>query len=293
MFFTTLVLAILGALVLTSTEITIPHALGLEQSYDFVTNWGETGIGDGQFRHPHGIDVDSSGNVYITVRDNLEIQKFTNDGKFIMKVTSNTSREGEYRDLIIKENTTRSIFRSNVTRDGEFLDPHGIDVDSYGNMYVADAATLNVQKFTNDGKFITKWGSNGTGDGQFNYLEDIEIDSFDNLYVADAGNTRIQKFNVNGDFITKWGFQGANDGEFNYPWGIAIDSQDNVYISDSETSIVQKFTNDGKFITKWGINGTGNGEFNGPEGLAVDLDGNVYVADSGNDRIRKFSPRSQ
>lgn len=127
---------------------------------------------------------------------NLEIQKFTNDGKFITIVTSNTSREGEYRDLIIKENTTRSIFRSHVTRDGEFLDPHWIDVDTYGNMYVADAATLNVLKFTNDGKFITKWGSNGTNIKEFNGPEGIVVDPNGNIYEADAGNDRIQKFSL-------------------------------------------------------------------------------------------------
>ena len=58
---------------------------GSEQTYEYVTKWGSTGIADGEFRHPHGIDVDSSGNLYITVRDNLEIQKFTNNGKFIDK----------------------------------------------------------------------------------------------------------------------------------------------------------------------------------------------------------------
>jgi NHL repeat len=86
----------------------------------------------------------------------MEVQKFTSDGTFIAKWESNTTRKGEYREFIMKEGVPRSIFRSNDTRNGEFLDPHDIDVDSFGNVYVADAGTLNVQKFTNNGTFIAK-----------------------------------------------------------------------------------------------------------------------------------------
>jgi hypothetical protein len=263
-----------------------------DQTYEYVTKWGSTGIADGEFRHPHGIDADSSGNLYITVRDNLEIQKFTSNGKFIDKWASNTTRDGEYRDIIIKENVPRSVFRSTDPRDGEFLDPHGVDVNSIGNVFIVDAALINVQKFDSNGKFITKWGTNGTGDGEFYLLEGIGIDSFDNTYVVDAGNKRIQKFDSNGKFITKWGTNGTGDGEFRYPYGIAVDSLNNVYVSDKLNSKVEKFTNDGEFITKWGTKGTGDGEFRYPEDLAVDLEGNVYVTDSNNDRIQKFSPTS-
>ena len=48
--------------------------------------------------------------------------------------------------------------------------PHSIDVDSSGNVYVADSGNSRIQKFTSDGKFITKWGSEGSQTGQFRSL---------------------------------------------------------------------------------------------------------------------------
>jgi tripartite motif-containing protein 71 len=270
-------------------KIVIPNGLGLEESYIFVTKWGSTGKGDGQFRHPHGIDVDSSGNLYVTVRDNMEVQKFTRDGTFIGKWESNTTREGEYRDLIIKEGKIRTIFRTNVTRDGEFLDPHGIDVDSFGNVYVVDALTLNVQKFTNNGTFITKWGVSGTGNGEFRHPHDIIHDSFGNVYVTDYNNSNIQKFDSNGTFITKWGVNGTGNGEFRYLESIGIDSNNNIYVADTGNDRIQKFDSNGTFITKWGVSGTGNGEFRFPYGIAVDSLDNVYVSDRDNSEVQKFT----
>ena len=54
---------------------------------------------------------------------------------------------------------------SNGTGDGQFMRPHGIDFDSKGNVYVTDRDLNNVQKFTSDGKFISKWGKEGPGMG--------------------------------------------------------------------------------------------------------------------------------
>ncbi len=42
-----------------------------------------------------------------------------------------------------------------------------------------------IQKFHNNGKFITKWGSFGSGNGQFVHLRDVTVDSKDMVYVTD------------------------------------------------------------------------------------------------------------
>ena len=61
-----------------------------------------------------------------------------------------------------------------------------------------------IQKFTSDGKFITKWGKKGNGDGEFDCPTGISVDSQDNVYVADGNNHGIQKFTSDGGVITKW-----------------------------------------------------------------------------------------
>ena len=40
-------------------------------------------------------------------------------------------------------------------------------VDSNGNIFVADYANQQIQKFDSEGNFITMWGSKGRGDSQF------------------------------------------------------------------------------------------------------------------------------
>ena len=42
-------------------------------------------------------------------------------------------------------------------------------------MYVAEFANDRIEKFTADGKFITKWGSRGSADGQFNRPQYISL----------------------------------------------------------------------------------------------------------------------
>jgi DNA-binding beta-propeller fold protein YncE len=127
--------------------------------------------------------------------------------------------------------------------------PSGIAIDSSsGNVYVADYQFNNIQKFTSNGIFVTKWGSIGVNDGEFKSPDSIAIDTFssssygDIVYVTDWQNNRIQKFTSDGKFITKWGSFGSGDGQFNHPRGIAIDRSSNyMYVVDQRNSRVQQF----------------------------------------------------
>ena len=42
-------------------------------------------------------------------------------------------------------------------------------MDTTGNVYVVDSGNARVQKFDNDGQFLTKWGGLGSGNGQFGF----------------------------------------------------------------------------------------------------------------------------
>jgi tripartite motif-containing protein 71 len=122
----------------------------------------------------HDIDIDPSGNVFVTA---CRVEKYTNDGKFIRQW-------------------------------GEFVG--GIAVDkSNGNVFVL-ATNLtgkddHVEKYTNTGKFIRRWGSTGEEKGQFDNPGDIAVDSNGYVFVADTGMDRIQKFSNTGKFIREWG----------------------------------------------------------------------------------------
>jgi len=74
-----------------------------------------------------------------------------------------------------------------------FRNPTGLDVDDNDNLYIADPPSHDVQMFTSDGSFLTKWGVEGSDFGQFNRPYDVAV--YENyIYVADTLNHRVQKF---------------------------------------------------------------------------------------------------
>ena len=98
----------------------------------------------------------------------------------------------------------------------------------------ADTFNNRIQKFTDDGTFITEWQFQGIP-------ESISIDSTNNVYVTDLQNNHIQKFTGNGTFITEWGSKGNDTEQFSIPEGVAVDSANNVYVADTNNSRIQKF----------------------------------------------------
>ena len=53
-----------------------PRVQKFDTNGNFITKWGSYGTGDGQFRDPEHLAVDSDGNVYVTDKDNNNIQVF-------------------------------------------------------------------------------------------------------------------------------------------------------------------------------------------------------------------------
>jgi len=244
-----------------------------------IKSWGGPGTSNGKFSHPNDVAVDSTGNVFVTDGYNHRIQKFH---------LSNVCPAGTIQVTIgicfVKS------WGMEGTGDGQFGYPHGIVIDSTDNVFVVDRWNMRVQKFDNDGNYITKWGSWGTGQGEFQNPDVIALNpKTDQVYVHDSDNYRIQKFDNDGNYIMSWGAQGAGDGQFGNVYGIAVDPKTgHVYVSDTSTARIQKFTKNGGFVTSWGGYGTTDGKFNTQTDLDVDSTGNIFVADTNNHRIQTF-----
>lgn len=182
----------------------------------FITQWG-SGV------NPTGTAIDSSDNVFVTEQFDHRVAKFTNNGMLI------------------------GIWGSQGTNNGQFEYPRGIAIDSAGNVYVTDlipnTLSYRVQKFTNDGVFLTSWGTLGSGSSpvQFNGYG-IAIDPSNNVYVADSFEDKVQKFTNTGALITEFGSTGTADGQFNTPHDVALDSSGNVYVTDTYNHRIQVFT---------------------------------------------------
>ncbi|MFO7709375.1 MAG: hypothetical protein R6V84_14490, partial [Desulfobacterales bacterium] len=164
--------------------------------------------------------------------------------------------------------------------NGEFNQPDGIAIDSGDSVYVVDRMNSRVQKFSNDGVFLTSWALSGHTPTY------MAIDEADNVYVSIADSFRVQKYSSDGALLETIT---TGVGVLMKPVGLATDTEKNLYVGDEQNSVIQKFSSEGEFIMSWGGLGSSYGQFDRIAGVATDADGFVYAVDVNNNRIQKFS----
>ncbi|MBI4551888.1 MAG: hypothetical protein HY710_06450 [Candidatus Latescibacteria bacterium] len=131
---------------------------------ELALSWGETGKGPGQFELPHDITVDRHEQVYILDRPNGRCQIFDNRGVyqtewkgllgpndlFITPDETIYIAESEQRITVMSmDGTVLARWGEKGDGPGQFSDsPHGIWVDSRGDLYVSEVIAENrFQKF--------------------------------------------------------------------------------------------------------------------------------------------------
>ncbi|HEX3608676.1 MAG TPA: 6-bladed beta-propeller [Solirubrobacterales bacterium] len=183
----------------------------------------------------------------------------------------------------------QSAFGALGSGEGQLKSPGDIAIAANGDLLVVDKGNNRVERFNQEGKFVSKFGSEGTGNGQFKRPCSIAIDASGNLYVADAGNNRIEKFNEKGEFLKAVGSYGAGNAQFHEPEGITVDAKGNVLVADSYNQRIQKFNSALEFLSKFGSSGSGNGQFNQVNSIDVGPGGKVWVIDWGLNRVTEFN----
>lgn len=155
--------------VLDRGETSPARAQKFNSKGEFLLKFGKGGTGNGEFKTPEAIALDSEGNILVADTGNHRYQEFNPAGEFVRKVGS----EG--------------------TGNGQFKSPRGIDVDSEGRVWVSDSGNARLQRFSSKGAYQTQFGTYGPNDGQLREPRGIDI-SGTNLWVADTENGRVQKF---------------------------------------------------------------------------------------------------
>ncbi len=177
---------------------------------------------------------------------------------------------------------------SGLSSPGKFSFPQNAAIDDLGNVYVTDLGNTRVQKFSNDGTFLSAWGSSGVGPGQFNSPAGIAF--FNNtIYVVDTQQHRVQQFDLDGNFLSTWGDEGGSTGQFLLPSGITASEDGSIYVVDTGNQRIQKFNSDGEYILEFGDSDANGGQFVSPYGIAVDGQGNLYVSEPSKNKIFKFN----
>ncbi len=249
--------------------------------------------------YPHGVNLDSSGNVYIG--------DWGSGYNVIRKVTMST---GVISTVAGTGSTSAGYNGDNIQATTATLNsPHDVVVDSYGNLYISDAGNNRVRKVTVSTGVITTVAGTGTasssGDGSAATSAAINVpiysrlDSAGNLYVSERSGNKVRKVvTVTTDIPTATpsrsptyypslsphsisvistiagtgtaGYSGDNgpatSATVNVPHGIALDSSGNVFFSDLENHRVRKITVSTGIITTYA--GTGSTTYNGDGGAA-------------------------
>ena len=258
---------------------------------------------------PLGMSADSSGNIYFVDTCNQKIRRIAASTGIITTIAG-TGSIGSAGD-------------GGAATAAQLYNPHGLYVDSSGNIYIADLSNQKVRKVTASTGIITTIAGTGrpgfSGDGgaataaQLFTPEGVVVDSSGSVYIADWDNHRIRKVAASTGIITTIAGTGSigtatavnGDGgaataaQLNIPQGVSVDSLGNVYIADSGNQKIRKVAVSTGIITT--IAGTGSAgsagdggaataaQLNGAHGVSVDSSGNVYIADSGNQKIRKLT----
>jgi len=280
------------------------------------------GSGNYQLNCPTDVAVDTSGNIYVALYDNLRVQQYnqslvyqrtygtayipylTDGGHFFRPSGVALAQDNsmyiveEYGSRLIKLNAAGTpiwtIGEAGVRGEdnNHFREAQDVALDGSGKVYVADTWNNRIQIFNNDGSYNTTFGSYGDGDYQFDGAHGIAFDTSGFLYVADYNNHRVQIYNSNLVYqgtLGVTGFSGSDNSHFISPRDVAVDSAGNIYVLDQGNHRVQVFDNTRSYIRtigESGMSGWDYGHFNFPTAVAVDQNGFTYVADGWGSRIQ-------
>jgi sugar lactone lactonase YvrE len=177
-------------------------------------------------------------------------------------------------------------FGSPGTGNGQFGHVRDVADDGAGNVYTVDDELDRVQKFTDDGTFLTSW--NHTCIRCFPNLLNGPTSVAANatsVWVADTLNGRIVQYSPSGAFVRRVVSPPAGQpGAFGQPTGIALDGSGRVYVVGTADTEVHRFNANGTWSTDFAVPSSGSGA-----AVEVDGAGNVYVATVQPPRVTKLS----
>ncbi|SHH80008.1 peptidyl-alpha-hydroxyglycine alpha-amidating lyase family protein [Winogradskyella jejuensis] len=237
------------------------------KSGEILKSWGKD-----LFVMPHGLEVDSQDNIWVTDCGLHQVFKFDASGNLLMTL-------GEAR---VSGNDSE-----------HFNLPTDIAITPDGSFYVSDGyGNSRVVKFSKDGDYLFEWGKLGNEKGEFRIPHGIDLDNEGNVYVADRENNRIQKFDSKGNFIKLWQNQVTDqlysvtiDNHNNHLFGIDYFIVDNNVVKGSD---IFRFDLDANLQVQFGRSGHYEGSTTRYHDIQIDNEGSIYVGDILGNRIQKF-----
>jgi len=279
------------------SEPTVPTTPPPPPSYaDMVLEFGNEGIGAGQFKDSRSVAVDGNGNIYVGEYSDGRVQVFDSQGKFVS--AWGIKKQSMMNLLADRRGNVYVVTPGEITKyDGATGMPQTQLDNSFNDNpedYMDACLALNGDIYALAGNAdIVDIGSDGHIKSDVNESEKVGEDvSFERIAVAGTGEIYavdrtkgVFKFAADGRYINRFGGGGEDiaaprPGHLMSPNGIAIDGQGRVFVTDDGPP-VQVFDSDGTYIDSFGGNEVAFG-------IAIDDKNAIYACFRNKYTVRKY-----
>lgn len=231
------------------------------------------------------ITIGPDGAAYVAEYDNDRVRRITSTG--VVTTVAGSGVEGNANGA--------------TALTTQLCDPHGIALDSAGNMYVSNAnCGPNIKKFATDGSVSTIVSSG------LDSVRSLFVGADNLLYISNMGRAQVSTSTLSGANLTNIAggpWQGgyaeglASAARFNGVNGVVRDRAGNLYVADQWNNRIRKISASGYVSTIIGngtqasVDGIGtSAQLNQPELLAIGPDDSLYLVGPGEKKVRKITP---
>lgn len=199
---------------------------------------GSSGTGVNHFGNPRDIGVDRAGDIYVADDANSSIEKLSPSGRFLdiwsgsakgfgapIGITVATFRGQQAvlaanapgRKLVILSLTGTPLATIGSNGRCDLSHIRDADIDSAGNVWIADYNNHRIAKFSSSGTCLALYGGLGSDNSHFKYPYGVSVGvdpgrgNREVVFVADSANTRIQEIGLDGSYIATMGVKGDPD----------------------------------------------------------------------------------